>query len=72
MDNNLYFDFRNLKFSADFRFARFPAGFLNENLDMWQKAHKEMAALEKGAIANPDEGAYGWSLLAKKSEHCSH
>ena len=56
MDKNLYFDFRNLKLSADFRFAGFPPDFIDENLNMWQQAKQQMDALEKGAIANPDEG----------------
>jgi len=56
MDKNLYFHFKDLRLSADFRFAGFSADFLENNQANWHNAHQQMTALENGAIANPDEG----------------
>jgi len=56
MDKNLYFHFKDLHLSTDFRFAGFSTDYLENNQANWQDAHQQMTALENGAIANPDEG----------------
>ena len=50
-----YFQFDNPAFSLDISRVKFPDSFLEEMEQKIRKAIGEMAELEKGAIANPDE-----------------
>jgi glucose-6-phosphate isomerase len=47
--------FPEFGFSIDFSRAPAPAGFTEKMAPAIAKAFAEMSALEKGAIANPDE-----------------
>ena len=50
-----YFDYPQLGFALDLSRIKFPAGYLESMEPRMQKAFAAMDALEKGAIANPDE-----------------
>ncbi|WP_026842173.1 glucose-6-phosphate isomerase [Citrifermentans bremense] len=52
--NRLYHD-AELELSVDTSRIDFPEGFLEEMEPRLQQAYQEMEALEKGAVANPDE-----------------
>ena len=50
-----YFDYPHLGFALDLSRVKFPDGFLDSMEPRMQRAFAAMDALEKGAIANPDE-----------------
>jgi glucose-6-phosphate isomerase len=50
-----YFDYPELGFALDLSRIKFPAGYFESTEPRMQKAFAAMDALEKGAIANPDE-----------------
>src|SRR5688572_16810831 len=50
-----YFDYPHLGFALDLSRVRFTEGFFESMEPRMQKAFAAMDALEKGAIANPDE-----------------
>jgi len=50
-----YFDYPDLGFALDLSRVKFPAGFFESMEPRMRKAFAAMDALEKGAIANPDE-----------------
>ena len=50
-----YFDYPELGFALDLSRVKFPDGFLESMEPHMQQAFAAMDALEKGAIANPDE-----------------
>jgi glucose-6-phosphate isomerase len=50
-----YFDYPQLGFALDLSRVRFTDGFFESMEPRMQKAFADMDALEKGAIANPDE-----------------
>lgn len=52
---SLYFHAPKLGFGLDISRMPFPDGYLESMAPRLEKAFAEMAALEKGAIANPDE-----------------
>ena len=45
-----------LDFAIDTSRMDYPDGFFQQIEPLWKKAIADMSALEKGAIANPDEG----------------
>jgi glucose-6-phosphate isomerase len=52
---SLYFHAPKLGFGLDISRMPFPDGYLESMAPRFEKAFADMAALEKGAIANPDE-----------------
>src|SRR4051812_34711844 len=50
-----YFEFPAINLAIDLSRVNFPENFFSEMEPRVQKAFAEMAELEKGAIANPDE-----------------
>lgn len=68
MKKELYLHFPQQEFSADFRFAGFPDGFIEENSSLCTEAIEAMRALEKGALANPDENRMVGHYWLRKPE----
>ena len=56
MNKDTYLAFENANFWADFSFVDFPDEYLDAMADRASQALASMNELEKGAIANPDEG----------------
>ena len=56
MKKELYLAYEKADFWADFSFVDFPEGYLDSMASNANQALASMDELEKGAIANPDEG----------------
>ena len=56
MNKDTYLAFENADFWADFSLVDFPAEYLNSMAENASRALASMNELEKGSIANPDEG----------------
>ena len=63
-----YAEFPSIDLAIDLSRMNVDDAFFVAMEPRMQKAFADMAALEKGAIANPDEKPHGWTLLAAQSE----